>query len=104
MDSVAPSFGKGRSTSEARRDGFNYTKYLGSYIMVSTAYTYVMRDIFHFKEDAELEVGVPEQGLEIKKLTTRRLVLPFSEAELLKGMTSKTAHADMIARPLKGEY
>jgi hypothetical protein len=37
--------------------------------------------------------------------SAKRLRLPpFSEAELLKGMTPETAHADIIANPIKEEF
>jgi antitoxin MazE len=67
----------------------------------------IMRDIPHFKEGMLIEVEVCETGLKIKKIQPKKLnslSLPFSETELLKGMTTKTAHADLIANPLKGEY
>lgn len=64
-----------------------------------------MRDIPRFTEGMPVEVEISEDGLEIRKLqSVKRLVLPFSESELLKRMTPKTAHADIIASPLKGEY
>lgn len=56
----------------------------------------VMRDVPHLKEGMPIEVEVFEDGLEIRKLKSARLVLPFSEAELLKGMTPETAHANII--------
>ena len=66
----------------------------------------IMRDVPHFKEGMVIEVEVFENGLKIRKLqsTKKHLKLPFSETELLKGMTPQTAHADIIANPLKGEY
>lgn len=60
----------------------------------------VMRDIPHFKEGTPIEVEVFEDRLEIRKLRSGlRSRLPFDEATLLKGMTPKTAHADIIATP-----
>jgi antitoxin MazE len=65
----------------------------------------VMRDIPCFTEGMPIEVEVSEQGLEIRKLeASKQLALPFSEAELLEGMTPKTAHSDLIATPLPGEF
>lgn len=65
----------------------------------------VMRDIPHFKEGTYLDVLVFEDRLEIRKSQPKkRLKLPFSESELLDGMTPRKAHADIIAHPLKGEY
>lgn len=65
----------------------------------------VMRDIPHFEEGTLIEVEISENGLEIHKLESRkRLILPYSEIDLLSGMTPNNAHADIIAQPLKGEY
>ncbi len=65
----------------------------------------VMRDVPAFEEDMPIEVDVFEDRLEIRKLrSVLPLKLPLNEAALLKGMTPKTAHADIIATPLKGEY
>ena len=65
----------------------------------------LMRDVPHFKEGMPIEVEISEDGLDIRKLRTiQHLALPFTEAALLKGMTPKTAHADIITHPIKGEY
>lgn len=65
----------------------------------------VMRDIPRFKEGTPVEVEIFEDKLEIRKLVnTPSSRLPFSEAALLEGMTPETAHADIIASPVKGEY
>lgn len=65
----------------------------------------LMRDVPHFKEGMSVEVEVSEEGLDIRKLQVeKRLVLPFTEAALLKGMTPQTAHADIIAAPVEGEF
>lgn len=64
-----------------------------------------VRDIPHFKEGMLIEIEVSEDGLKIKKLRIpQRLIFPFKESELLANMTPQTAHADIIAHPLKGEY
>lgn len=66
-----------------------------------------MRDIPRFTEGMPIEVEIFEDRLEIRKLqsqSAKRLLLPFSESDLLKKMTPKTAHAEIIATPLKGEY
>ena len=67
--------------------------------------TGVIRDIPHFQEGTPIEIDITEDRLEIRKLqSAKRLSLPFSESELLEGMTPKTAHADIIAKPLKSEF
>lgn len=65
----------------------------------------VMRDIPHFVEGTSLDVLVLEDRLEIRKSQAdKRLKLPFSESELLNGMTPTSAHAEIIAKPLKNEF
>lgn len=65
----------------------------------------VIRDIPNFEEDAPVEIEVTENGFEVTKIKESGLqALPFSEAELLKGMTPETAHADIIAKPLSSEF
>ncbi len=65
----------------------------------------IMRDVPHFKEGTPIEVEVFEDRLEVRKARSRvHLKLPFTEAQLLKGMSPKTAHADIITVPMKGEY
>jgi len=66
----------------------------------------LMRDIPHFEEGTPIEIEIFEDRLEIRKLRSagRCLKLPFSEAELLKEMTSETAHVDLLATPLKSEF
>ncbi len=64
-----------------------------------------LRNIPHFEAGMPIEVEVSEEGLLVKKCKqSKRLALPFSEADLLKGMTPKTAHADALATPLPNEY
>ena len=65
----------------------------------------IMRDIPHFEEGMPLEVFVFPDHLEIRKVQDHiRLKLPFSESELLRGMTPHKAHADIVTKPLEGEY
>ena len=65
----------------------------------------LMRDIPHFKEGTEVEVEITENGFIVKKLQSKRnLQLPFSEAQLLEGLTHKLAHGDLLATPLPSEF
>jgi len=65
----------------------------------------IMRDVPHFQEGTPIEVEVFEDRLEIRKLRSAKHVkLPFSEAALLEEITPETVHADLIAKPLEGEY
>ena len=58
-----------------------------------------LRDIPHFREGTKVEINVTEEGLTIKKLSSRskKLALPYSENELLADMTPEKAHADSLA-------
>ncbi len=52
-----------------------------------------------------MEIGNFKGGLEtLKPQSVKRLVLSFSESDLLESMTAKMAHADIIASPLENEY
>ncbi|MGB6977018.1 MAG: hypothetical protein WBE18_06170 [Gammaproteobacteria bacterium] len=51
------------------------------------------------KEGMPIEIDIFEDGLEIHKLQSeKKLTFPFSESELLKGITPRTAHADIISK------
>lgn len=63
-----------------------------------------MREIPHFQEGTPVIVKITEDGLVIKKLLINRLKLPFSEEELLKDFNAETAHANLLAKPIEGEY
>lgn len=64
-----------------------------------------MREIPSFKEGSEVEVSITENGLNIKKMDpNKKMQLPFSEAELLNGLTYKQAHGDLLAKPLSSEF
>lgn len=63
-----------------------------------------MRDIPHFQEGTEVEVEITENGFTvIKSAPKKKIIFPFSEAQLLKGMTPETAHASLLANPLPDE-
>lgn len=58
----------------------------------------------HFKENMLVDVRVTESGLEIKPVVLKKQKkLPFSEADLLEGLTAKHAHADTLVIPTKKE-
>lgn len=64
-----------------------------------------LRYVPHFEADMPIEVDVSEEGLVIKKSSaSKRVALPFTEADLLQGMTPEKAHADELAVPLADEY
>lgn len=54
---------------------------------------------------SEVNIEVKDNKIIIEPLkqADRKLRLPFSEEELLEGMTADKAHADEVARPLASE-
>jgi antitoxin MazE len=63
-----------------------------------------MRDLAHLSRGERVLVQVDENGLTVRRLTPdRRLGLPFSEADLVDGMTPHHGHADEIPAPLPSE-
>ena len=64
----------------------------------------VMRDIPHFDEGTEVEVEIFEEGLSVKKVLSKHVTLfPYSESQLLQGLTPETAHSDLLTNPLASE-
>ena len=64
----------------------------------------VMRDIPHFQEGSEVDIEVTEEGFTLRKAASvKKLQLPYSEADLLEGMTPFVAHADELATTLNSE-
>jgi antitoxin MazE len=57
----------------------------------------LMRDIPHFTPDSAVEVEVFEDGFTVRKARQNHRQLPFSETELLAGLTSDTAQAELLA-------
>ncbi len=56
-----------------------------------------LKTIPHFVANMPIEIEVAEKGLVIRPVTTKkRKLFVFSEAQLLKGLTPKKAHADEI--------
>ncbi len=63
-----------------------------------------MREIPDFKEGTPVEIEVSQSGFTVKKVAIASLMkLPFSEADLLSGITPALAHADELAALLPGE-
>ncbi len=57
-----------------------------------------IKAIPQFKEDMLVDVDVTEEGISIRpKKKKKRKKLPFSEIDLLDGLTVKTSHADELA-------
>jgi len=59
--------------------------------------TGALKTIPHFTANMPIEIEVNEKGLTIHPVSSKkRKLLPFKEAQLLKGLTAKKAHADEI--------
>ncbi len=56
-----------------------------------------LKTVPHFEEDMLVEIEATEQGLTIRPLKKKRKRLPFSEANLLKGLNEDSSHADELA-------
>ena len=64
-----------------------------------------MRDIPHFQEGTEVDVEITENGFTVIKSTPKKInIFPFSEAQLLKGITPDKAHSYLLTDPLPGEF
>lgn len=64
----------------------------------------ILREVPHFKEGMCVNVEVTEEGLTVTKLNSKiSLLFPYTEANLLKGLTSEMAHADLLTDPLDSE-
>ncbi len=61
--------------------------------------TRLMSEVAHLERGAEVWVEVSEAGLVVrpKEKVRRKIRFPYSEAELLKGITPEKAHADELA-------
>jgi len=55
-----------------------------------------LKTIPHFTANMPIEIDVNEKGLTIHPAPKKRKLLLINEAQLLKGLTAKKAHADEI--------
>lgn len=63
-----------------------------------------MREIPGFNEGTPVEIEVSKDGFSVKKVVSVPFTkLPFSEADLLSGLTPALAHADDLAVLRSGE-
>ena len=63
-----------------------------------------MRDIPRFRAGTEVEVEIHDNGFTVRERKPESYVsLPFSEEELLEGLTWESAHGDALAEPLPDE-
>ena len=63
-----------------------------------------MCDLAHLSRGDKVLVEVDGNGLTVRRFTPcKRLGLPFSEADLIEGMTVHSSHADELPSPLPSE-
>lgn len=59
-----------------------------------------LRDIPHFQANMLVDIEVNEKGITVHPVKKRKShkLLPFTEAELLKGLTPRKAHSDLLTK------
>jgi len=64
-----------------------------------------MGDLAHLVKGSKVEIEITDQGLLVKpiKKKTQRLRLPYTEEELVRGLTPSKAHADELPYLLMSE-
>jgi len=62
-----------------------------------------MRDIPQFQEGTEVEIEIFKEGFSVRKSPKKPKIFPFTESQLLEGLTPETAHVDLLASPLSSE-
>jgi antitoxin MazE len=66
--------------------------------------TGAMADRHHFEEGCKVLVDVTDEGLLIKPAKRNSgIKMPFSEDDLLDGLSAHQAHADELAEPFQDE-
>lgn len=63
----------------------------------------VMRDIPKFEAGTVVDVEVTEEGLLIRRQAKTKVGLPFSEADILRGLNANAAHSDEVVHLLPQE-
>ena len=56
-----------------------------------------IKTIPKFKANMQVNIDIEEDGIQIHPIKKRKKKLPFSEKDLLKGMSADSAHADELA-------
>jgi antitoxin MazE len=66
----------------------------------------ILRGLPNFVEGTIVNIEVTQEGFAVKKMVKpkKTLKLPYTEAELLEGLCSHTAHADLLAKLLPSEH
>lgn len=64
----------------------------------------VLRDVPQFTIDTLVEINVTPMGFTVVKKIQSSKAPPFSETDLLQGMTADMAHAECLVTPLASEW
>lgn len=63
-----------------------------------------MRELPHLQEGMLVDVEINEDGFTVKKsFLCHKKKFPYTEKELLKGLSAAKAHSDLLASPLLNE-
>ena len=64
-----------------------------------------MADLAHLAKGSKVEIEITEEGIIVKPIEKSRicLELPYSEAELVRGLTPSKAHADELPALISSE-
>ena len=67
--------------------------------------TRLMADLAHLTKGSKVEIVITEEGMIVKPTVKRRISLepPYSEAELVRGLTPSKAHADELPALISSE-
>lgn len=68
--------------------------------------TGAIKEIAHLKEGMEMEIEATEMYIKLypKKVLNQKIKLPYTESELLKGITAYNAHADLVNELIDKEF
>jgi antitoxin MazE len=63
----------------------------------------VVREIPRLKEGTEVDIEVTDEGFTVRKAARKNVFFPFTESQLLDGLTEQTAQVDLLAIPTSKE-
>jgi antitoxin MazE len=67
--------------------------------------TRAISELAHLEKGARVSIEITDEGVLIRRKTVEpKRALPWTEADLLKGLTPHTAHADELPKLTPGEY
>lgn len=64
-----------------------------------------IKSIPHFEANMLVDIEITQDGIQVQAATPRKVKqLPFSEAELLKDLTAKKAHKELLGSITNKEF